>query len=91
MKYELGGKLMADFAVLRQKTHSYLTDGNDKNKKAKGTKKYVIKRILKFEDYKRYVVANQLENKINQLEKNKVNTDRENLRENDKEFIKNNN
>ena len=74
-----------------KKTYSYLTDGNDKNKKAKGTKKYVIKRILKFEDYKRYVVANQLEIKINQPEKNKVNTDRENLRENDKEFIKNNN
>ena len=73
-----------------KKTYSYLTDGSDKNKKAKGTKKYVIKRILKFEDYKRYVVANQLENKINQPEKNKVNTDRENLRENDKEFIKNN-
>ena len=90
MKYELGGKLMADFAVLTQKTYNYLTDGNDKNKKAKDTKKYVIKRILKFEDYKRYVVANQLENKINQLEKNKFNTDRENLRENDKEFIKNN-
>ena len=90
MKYELGGKLMADFAVLRQKTCSYLIDGNDKNKKAKGTKKYVIKRILKFEEYKHYVVANQLENKINQPEKNKVNTDRENLRENDKEFIKNN-
>ena len=43
---------MADFTVLRQKTYSYLTDGNDKNKKAKGTKMYVIKRILKFEDYK---------------------------------------
>ena len=83
---------MADFTVLRQKTHSYLTDGNDKNKKAKGTKMYVIKRILKFEDYKHCVVANQLENKIDQLEKNKVNADRENLRENEfiKEFIKNN-
>ena len=83
---------MADFTVLRQKTYSYLTDGNDKNKKAKGTKMYVIKRILKFEDYKHFVVANQLENKIDQLEKNKVNADRENLRENEfiKEFIKNN-
>ena len=83
---------MADFTVLRQKTYSYLTDGNDKNKKAKGTKMYVIKRILNFEDYKHCVVANQLENKIDQLEKNKVNADRENLRENEfiKEFIKNN-
>ena len=83
---------MADFTVLRQKTYSYLTDGNDKNKKAKGTKMYVIKRILKFEDYKHFVVANQLESKIDQLEKNKVNADRENLRENEfiKEFIKNN-
>ena len=34
------------------------------------------------------IVATQLEDKMNQLEKNKVNT--ESLRENHKEFIKNN-
>ena len=38
MKDELGGKIMTDIAALRTKTHSYLTDDNDENKKAKGTK-----------------------------------------------------
>ena len=43
MKDELVGKLMTKFAALRTKTLSYLTDGNDENKKAKGTKKCIIK------------------------------------------------
>ena len=46
-----------------------------KVKKAKGTKKYVIKRKLKFENYKNCLEATQLDNKINYLEKNKFNTD----------------
>ena len=40
MKYELGGKIMTDFDPLIPKTYSYLTDDSDKNKKAKGTKKW---------------------------------------------------
>ena len=44
MKDELGGKIMKEFTVLRAKTHSYLKDNNDENKKAKGTKKCVIKK-----------------------------------------------
>ena len=35
-----------------------------KIKKAKGTKKCVVKRKLKFEDYKHYLKPTQLENKI---------------------------
>ena len=34
------------------KTHSYLKENNDKNKKAKGRKKCVTKRKLRFKDYK---------------------------------------
>ena len=34
--------------------------------------KSVIKRILKFEDYKICLEASQLENEINYLEKNKI-------------------
>ena len=52
MKDKLGGKIMIKFAALRAKTYSYLTDNNDEDKKAKGTKKCVVKRKLKFKDYK---------------------------------------
>ena len=38
MKNELGREIMKDLAGLRAKTYSYLTDNNDENKKAKGTK-----------------------------------------------------
>ena len=42
MKSELGGKTMIKFVRLRVKTCSYL-DGNSVDKKAKHTKKCVIK------------------------------------------------
>ena len=31
MKDELGGKIMREFAALRAKTHSYLTDNNNED------------------------------------------------------------
>ena len=49
MKNELGEKIMAEFAALRPKTYSYLTDDNNKTKKEKSPQK----------------CAPQLENKIN--------------------------
>ena len=52
MKDELGGKLITEFVTLRPKTYSYLTDDGKEDKKAKGTKKCVIKRMIKFDDYK---------------------------------------
>ena len=52
MKDELGGKIITEFVTLRPKTYSYLTDDGKEDKKAKGTKKCVIKRIIKFNDYK---------------------------------------
>ena len=88
MKDELDGKIMKEFLGLRAKTCSYVIDHGSEDKKAKDTKKYVIKRKLKLKDYKNCLKATQLENKINQLEQNKVNT--ESLRENHNEFIKNN-
>ena len=59
-----------------------------KIKKVKYTKKCIIKRKLKFGDHKNCLEATQLEDKINQLDKNKINT--ESLKENHKKFIKNN-
>ena len=63
MKDELGEQIMKEFVGLRAKTNSYLKDNNDKDKKAKGTKKCVIKRKLKFQDYKNYLAATQIEKK----------------------------
>ena len=41
---ELGGKVMTnEFATLRPETYTYLLGVNDENKKAKGTKEFVIK------------------------------------------------
>ena len=53
MKDELGGKIIMEFITLRPKTYSYLTDDGKEDKKAKGTKKCVIKRMIKFDDYKK--------------------------------------
>ena len=51
-KDELGGKIITEFVALRPKTYSYLTDDCKEDKKTKGTKKGVIKRVIKFNDYK---------------------------------------
>ena len=59
-----------------------------KTKMQKTKKKCVIKRKLKFEDQKSCLEATKFENKITQLEKNEL--DKDSLRENYKEFIKNN-
>ena len=52
MKDELEGRVITEFVALRPKTYLYLTDYCKEDKKAKGTKKCVIKRMIKFDDYK---------------------------------------
>ena len=52
MKDELGGQIVKEFVGLRAKTYSCLIDDHNENKKAKGTKKWVIKREIRFQDYK---------------------------------------
>ena len=54
MKDELGGKIMKKFAPPRAKTYSYSMDDDSEAKKTKVTKNCVIKRMLKFNDYKDY-------------------------------------
>ena len=58
-----------------------------KIKKAKGTKNCVIKRKLKFQDYKNCLEAAQIERKINYLRKKKIDID--SLIEDQKEFVNN--
>ena len=63
MKDELGGKIMTEFAALRPKTYSYSMEDDGKHlakKKAKRTKKCVIKRVLKFNDYKDCLLNNEI-------------------------------
>ena len=45
---------MKQFAGPRAKTYAYLMDDNIEHKKAKGTKKCIIKRELMFKNYKDY-------------------------------------
>ena len=63
MKDELGGKIMAKFVEFRKKTYSYLIDNGSKDKKAKNTKKCVIKRKIKFENYKDCLETTQIQKK----------------------------
>ena len=60
MKDKLGVKIMTGFVALRPKIYSYLTDDCKEDKKAKGTKKCVIKRRLKFNDYKDCLLNNEI-------------------------------
>ena len=60
MKDESGGKIMTKLVALRPKTYSYLMDDGGSDKKAKGTKKCVIKRRLKFNDYKDCLLNNEI-------------------------------
>ena len=66
---------MTKFVVLIARIYNYLIDDGSKDKKAKGTKKHVIKGKLKFENYKNCLEATQLEKKVNYLEGNKVKID----------------
>ena len=60
MKDELGGKIMTEFVALRPKTFSYTMHDGWSDKKAKGTTKCVIKRRLKFSDYKDCPLNNKI-------------------------------
>ena len=66
---------MRKFVGLRAKTYSYLIVDSSEDKKAKYIKKCILKRKLKIVNYKNCLEATQHENKINYLEKNKINID----------------
>ena len=60
MKDELGGKIITEFVTLRPKTYSFFNDDGKEDKKAKGTKKCVIKRMIKFNDYKKCLLNDKV-------------------------------
>ena len=64
-----------------------MKENSDEDKKAKGTKKCVIKRKLELQDYKNCLKAARIEEAIKYLENKKFNM--ANLKEDQKEFVKN--
>ena len=60
MKDELGGEIIMEFIALRPKTYSYLIDNDKIDKKAKGTKKCIIKKMIKFDDYKKCLLNDKV-------------------------------
>ena len=60
MKDELVGKIIMEFVTLRPKTYSFLTDDGKEDKKAKGTKKCIIKKMIKFNDYKKCLLNGEI-------------------------------
>ena len=66
MKDELGGKLIREFVTLRPKTCSFLTDDGKEDKKAIGIKKCVIKKMIKFNDYKKCLLNDEVMLKLQQ-------------------------
>ena len=62
---------MKGFVRLRARKINYLKDKNYEDKNSKGTKKCVMKRKLKFQDYKTCLIIL----KINHLEKSKIDED----------------
>ena len=60
MENELGGEIIMEFIALRPKTYSYLTNNDKIDKKAKGTKKCVVKKMTKFDDYKKCLLNDKV-------------------------------
>ena len=55
----MNGKIMTENCNAKAKTYAFLLDDNTEKKKAKGTKKCVIKHMIKFDDYKESVLENK--------------------------------
>ena len=58
-KDELGGTIMTEVVALRPKTYAYLMDDGSDHKKARGTKKCVIKQKRMFENYNHCLFNNK--------------------------------
>ena len=58
-KDELGGRIITEVVAIRPKTYAYLIDDGSEHKKAKGTKKCVIKRKLMFQNFEDCLINNK--------------------------------
>ena len=73
MKDKLCGQIMRK--NLRSKTYSYLKENNDEGKKTRSIKICVIKRELRFKDYKKCLKIFRILHIINCLERKGINVD----------------
>ena len=71
MKDESGGRIMKELVALRAKTYSCLIDDRREIKKDKGTKKCVVKTMLRHVDHKNCVLTNEIILKSQQRFKSK--------------------
>ena len=60
MKDELGGKIMKESVALRPKMYAYRAKSKESNE-CKGIKKCIVKKDIKFEDYKRCLMTGEME------------------------------
>ena len=51
-KDDVGGKIMTEIFALRPKAYAYLDDDGNEHKKSKGTKRFVIKQKIMFQNVK---------------------------------------
>ena len=65
-KDELGGKVITEFIALRAKVYAYLKEDGSEHKKAKGTKKCIIKREIMFENYRESLFEGKIISKSQQ-------------------------
>ena len=59
-KDKLGRKIMIEFCALRAKAYVFKLDDDTEKKKAKGTKKCIVKRELIFKNYKDCLFNNEV-------------------------------
>ena len=65
-KDELGGKVITEFIALRAKVYAYLKEDGSEHKKAKGTKKCMIKREIMFENFRESLFEGKIISKSQQ-------------------------
>ena len=66
-KDEAAGKQITHFAGLRPKLYTYKIEGQGEKQRAKGVKKFVIKKSLSFENYKKCLFTEELMREMNIL------------------------